>query len=252
MLILPPITSRLLCVVCTVFVWPVMLAPSVRAEYSQEHSEAQTLSVKLDIDYSSRYIFRGFQEANGTIATGIEVSANGVFVGLRHFAPVENVNSIATQTHFFAGFKWRMRDKLNAVIGARLLDNDNDGADRTEIFAALNFDHWTHPEARLYYDFDLESWTGEAALSHSWLIAPQINLEAAATAGTIQAGGKDAQYFLTEAALNRAMGDHLHAYIKAGFGANTQKTYFDDIDDVIQGNEKKTGAWLGIGLKAQN
>lgn len=214
--------------------------------------KAQELDLDLGIELRTKYVFRGFQQTGDVIIPQMSARVGGATFGIRHIAPVESENFFDTQTDFFARYEHRLSDRLTVEGGVTRFDFDAPGADTTEVFAGLALDHEAAPKIRLYYNTDLELWTGEFSAAREWLMAEATKLRLSGSLGSHHSDNRDAQYLMAEAAVIRDFSERLSGHIGAGFGANSEEAFFSDAQAALAGDFEKTGLWLSAGLTATN
>jgi len=142
----------------------------LRAEDSVQTS---SYSVTMDFPYVSKYVFRGLEYGNDAIQPSVELSVGNGYVGIWTSQPIEHNDD--NEFDFYAGYKLDLNDQWSLDLGSTVytypeLDNGPGVNDTTvETYLGINGDiSGIKPGAYVYYDWTLESWTGQVQLGYSY------------------------------------------------------------------------------------
>jgi len=130
-------------------------------------------SVTGDFTYTSKYIFRGIENAGNSFQPSVEVAAGDFHAGLWTNQPV--VRRQSNEIDFYAGYKHRVSTALSAEVVANYYWYPEASASRGEtknsFEVGVELTYSTpagfSPSVYYYHDFRLESDTIQAALGYS-------------------------------------------------------------------------------------
>ncbi len=148
-------------------------------------SKAQDLTVDTSFAYESEYVFRGVQLATESFQPTIEFGYDNAYLGLWTNQPIEDGS--ADEIDYYAGYKFATSDLLSVDIGATVYhypDTPGDN-DTLESFVGVAFDTIASPEVYAFYDYDLESFTFEASIGHTFVMSENSQLELGLSIGYV-------------------------------------------------------------------
>lgn len=221
----------------------------------------EDVSVSVSVDYVSEYVFRGVSYARGAIQPGLEVGTGGFTAGVWASLPTGDFKNIAgDEVDLYAGYSWDVSDTVSADVGATVYHFpdatgglfDFGGASTFEVYGGLGFDTALSPSLYGYYDFDLEAFTIEGGVSHSYELAEKTSLDLGLTAGLVTAdGGGDYQYGVASASVGYGFSDDVSAYVGANYSLSSEDTLRFKIDGVGNAFTADDNLfWVGIGFAA--
>jgi uncharacterized protein (TIGR02001 family) len=188
-------------------------------------ASASDLTVTVTNDYVTEYIFRGVELADASVQPGIEFGYGDATFGIwSSFATNNDDNGVAGSTvadsqnefDIYGSYNFGLSDIVNVDLGWTLYYYPNtsapiDGNDYSnEPFAQFNFDTLLAPSVLLAYDIDLESFTIQGSIGHSFdLPYENTTLDLGAHVGNVELDvGEDYIYYGANAGINYQMTEH--------------------------------------------
>lgn len=133
-------------------------------------SAYSALSITSDMTFASEYVFRGVKLADNSFQPGLEASFDDFYIGVWGSLPTEKRSSMgySDEWDFYGGYGFDLTDNMSLDLGATYYYYPQAGGSTFEPYVGLNWDldGWA-PSAYLYYDIDLEAWTGQLGLDYS-------------------------------------------------------------------------------------
>ncbi len=148
-------------------------------------AQAQDLSVETNFAFESEYVFRGVQLATESFQPSIDFGYEDFYLGLWTNQPIEDGS--ADEIDYYAGYQFAATDLISVDLGATVYhypDTTGDN-DTLESFVGLNFDTIASPAVYVFYDYDLEAFTYEASVGHSFNVDEDNAIVVGATAGYV-------------------------------------------------------------------
>ena len=140
---------------------------------AEDTVQTSSYSVTMDFPYVSKYVFRGLECGNDAIQPSVELSVGNGYVGIWTSQPIDHNDY--NEFDFYAGYKFDLNDQWSFDLGTTVyvypeLDNGPGVNDTTvETYLGINGDiSGIKPGAYVYYDWTLESWTGQVQLGYSY------------------------------------------------------------------------------------
>ncbi|RKQ69569.1 uncharacterized protein (TIGR02001 family) [Litorimonas taeanensis] len=207
---------------------------------------AQDVSVSTSIDYVTEYVFRGVSLEDSAIQPGIEVSVGDFSVGAWASTGLGSDSMADTdEIDFYAGYGFSLSDTVSASVGATLYHYP-DGGDTLEFSAGVGFDTVLSPSVTAYYDIDLEAFTLEGGLGHSFPVSEATSFDLGVTGGLVMVdGGGDYEYGQATASLGYAFTEDVSVYAAANYVLSSEDTL-----GFTKTTPKDNLFYLGVGVAA--
>ncbi|OIR04283.1 bacterial protein of unknown function (Gcw_chp) [mine drainage metagenome] len=185
-------------------------------------------SVTLDFPYTSKYVFRGLERANGaqSIQPSVELATRDFYAGIWSNQPV--TRHADNEFDFYSGYKLKLADAWHLDTGATLyyypeLARGAGSNTTTEGFLGLvgNFAGFA-PGLYSFYDFTLQTFTVQGQLGYSVPI-PQagLSVDLSAYAGHVSPKhGGDYSYWSLGANLPFRLNDKATFYVGVSYTDN--------------------------------
>lgn len=143
------------------------ISAGVSAQAAEAAKSKSDLSVTVDVTYVSDYVFRGAKLANDSIQPSVEATYADFYAGAWHTSDVSS-NSGVTETDFYAGYGYKLNDKIKLDGGVTAYTYNGGGNnDTVEGYFGVSVDVLLSPSLYYYYDFDLDISTIEASIGYS-------------------------------------------------------------------------------------
>lgn len=237
------------------------LLPLALLGYSTAALAGDDVSASVSVDYVSEYVFRGVSYQRGAVQPGIEIGKGGFTVGVWSSVAMGEVSAAAIdEFDVYGGYSWSVSDTVETSVGFTLYHFpdtlggllDFGGASTFEVNAGVSFDTVIAPTLTGYYDFDLEAFTVEGGVSHSFELAEKTSLDLGLTAALVEAdGGGDYQYGLASAGIGYALSDEVSASIGANYSLSSEDTLRFKVDGNGNGFTNADNLlWFGVGFAA--
>lgn len=208
----------------------VLLAVAVAASgvCARADQPQSSYSVTLDFPYTSKYVFRGLERANGaqSIQPSVELDSGNFYTGIWSNQPV--TRHADNEFDFYGGYKLKLSDAWRVDTGATLyyypeLAKGAGNNTTTEGFLGLigNIDGFA-PGVYSFYDFTLETFTIQGQVGYSVPI-PQagLSLDLSAQAGHVSSKrGSDYAYWSVGANLPFRLNDKATFYVGVSYTNN--------------------------------
>ena len=203
-------------------------------------ASAEELGVSASIDYVTQYVFRGVGLAEDAVQPGLELSYGGLYGGVWYSSPLDK--GYGEETDFYAGYGFGLTESVSADVGVTYYTYPGDG-DTTEVYGGLSFDAPLAPSIYAYWDLDLEAFTLEGSIGHSYPLAEYTSLDLGLTGGLVTSDdGGEYQYGAVSVALSQTFSDNVSGYIGANLGLSSDDTFIDG------DNFNQSATWAGFGL----
>lgn len=158
-------------------------------------------TLSTDLTFGSEYVFRGIKLADNTLHPSVEASSDNFYIGIWGALPTEKRGSMGyiDEWDAYAGYMFSLSDNLSLDIGATYYYYPIDQEDSTfEPYVGLSWDldGWS-PGLYVYYDTDLETWTGQGSVGYSVPFASAgTSLDLTGTFGYVKPSeGDDYMYY---------------------------------------------------------
>lgn len=196
-------------------------------------AQAGEVSVSTSIDYVTEYVFRGVSFEAEAIQPGVEVSV-GNFTAGTWISTGLGEDSLADtdEIDFYASYGFDLSDMVSASVGATLYSFP-DASDSLEFSAGLAFNTALSPAVTAYYDIDLEAFTLEGSVGHSFPMSDKTSFDLGLTAGLVDGDGFNYEWGHATAALGYAFTDDVSAYVGANYVISSENTldFTDSLDE---------------------
>lgn len=148
-------------------------------------AKAQDLTIETNFAFESEYVFRGVQLGTESFQPSIDIGYDAFYLGLWTNQPTEGRDAV--ELDYYAGYKFKANDQLTIHFGATVyhypeLQGDNE---TLESFIGLGFDTIASPSVYVFYDYDLEAFTYEASIGHSFEVDEKNAIEVGLSAGYV-------------------------------------------------------------------
>ena len=211
-------------------------------------AQAGDVSVSTSIDYVSEYVFRGVSFESEAIQPGVEVGLGDFSAGV-WISTGLGADSLADtdEIDFYAGYSFSLSDLISSSVGATWY-HFPDGGDTFEVSLGLAFDTVLAPSVTAYYDFELEAFTLEGGVGHSFAAGEKSSFDLGLTAGLVDGDGFSYEYGLASASLGYGFTDDVSAYIGANYSVSSEDTL--NFSRILEGGGESDLLWFGIGVGA--
>jgi len=157
-------------------------------------ANAQDYSLTLDLTYESDYVFRGAWLADETLMPSIEIALDNFYAGIWSAQPL--TGSYDNEVDFYAGWGFAVSDTFSIDAGGCVYYYpETDGSSTFEMFVGGAWDMDFSPAIYAYYDLDLEAFTLETSIGHSFEIDDQTSIDVAAYLGWVDPEGSSYFYY---------------------------------------------------------
>ncbi len=190
-----------------------MLLPFIL--FSQHTAFAQTsIRVETSFAYESEYVFRGVQFADESFQPSVEIGYGTFYIGTWVNTPIVDRDAqFLNEIDFYGGFGFDLGERLSLDIGLTYYwfpEEPSSDSQTREAFAGFVFDLPASPELYFFYDFDLDTFTIEAAVGHSISLGSStdspLSLDLGATLGYVHPkSGTSGAYYGGSADLSYAL-----------------------------------------------
>ena len=223
-------------------------------------SAGDDVSVSVSLDAASNYVFRGVSFSETSLQPGVEISKGGFTLGgWSALATGESSAAAIDEFDIYGGYGWSFNDLIDASVGFTLYhfpDTDGGlfdfgGASTFEINGGVALNTVLAPSLTAYYDFDLESFTLEGSVSHSFPVAEKASLDPGLTAALVRADTfTDYEYGLGSAAISYAVNDSSSVYAGVNYSLSSEDSLDFDVDPItgIGFTDSDDLFWFGVGL----
>lgn len=144
---------------------------------AQDVAPASTYVVTADFSYGTKYVFRGVQQAKGTLFPSIEVATGPITAGIWAALPV--VDGVDDEIDFYAGYGAVLAENWTLDAGACLYyypehyTGASTGRSAFEPYIGLRGSaQGFSPGVYVYYDIDHEVLTLEGSIGYSVALEP--------------------------------------------------------------------------------
>ena len=234
-----------------------VIAAGVSAQ-AQEAAKSD-LSVTVDVTYVSDYVFRGVQLGDASIQPSVEAAYGDFYAGAWHTSEISH-NDGDTETDFYAGYGYKLNDKIKLDAGATAYTYDGGSdLDTIEGYVGASFDVLLSPSVYYYFDFDLDVSTIEASIGYSIPVdAINASVDLSAKVGNVSGGivdhhqdytygvaGVAVPFKLSETATLTVGADYIinDSENVGGSGASGLQTFGNGDNDIVVG---KAGISIGF------
>ena len=211
-------------------------------------AQAQDYGMSASIDYVSEYVFRGVSFEGAAIQPGVEVSIGDFAVGAWGSAGFgEDSLADTDELDLYASYGFTFSDIVSASVGATYYTFP-DASNSLEFSAGIALDTALAPSLTAYYDIDLEAFTLEGSIGHSFPAGEKTSFDLGLTAGLVDGpDGSDYEYGTASASLGYGFTDDFSGYI----GANYSLSSVDSLGWTETGATTKDNLlWFGVGVGA--
>jgi uncharacterized protein (TIGR02001 family) len=227
--------------------------------------DAPAISVTVSTDYVSEYVFRDVTLAGSAFQPGAEISVGNFTAGVwASLASGEESAAFANEIDFYAGYAFPLSDIVSADVGATLyhypqsggiFDIGSNDASTLEFYGGLSFDVPLAPAVTAFYDVNLEAFTVEAGVSHSYPLGPKTSFDLSGAAGLVSVNsGTDYQYGSLSASVAYSFTNTTSAYIGVNGGVSSEDTFADIKFDISNpasiSAPDSSSVWFGIGISS--
>ena len=158
---------------------------SVRAETNMSAS----------VGYDSKYIFRGVELADESMTVSLDVEFDDAYLGLWTNQPI--TGGFDNEFDFYGGMGFDVAEGISMDVGGTLYyyPESGSGSETFELYTGFAFDTELSPAFYIYYDLDLEAFTFEGSIGHSYEMDENASLDAAAFYGHVDGDGFNYSYY---------------------------------------------------------
>lgn len=147
---------------------------------------ASSYSITVDFPYTTKYVFRGVQYAEGAFQPSVKFTQGDFYAGVWMSAPVDKGYEL--EVDYYLGYGVKLQDGWSLDLGATLYSYPglNGGGDKTtfEPYLGLNGSLGSVTSGTyLYYDTTLKVFTTQQAFGYSIPIDDKTSFNVSATLG---------------------------------------------------------------------
>ncbi len=151
-------------------------------------AQSQDYTLELDLEFNTKYVFRGAQLADNVFHPSIEFGKDDFYAGLWAAQPIENrgfPELWGDEIDFYAGQGWVVGDNTSVDVGAAYYYFP-DGDSRFEPYLGVTREiKGVAASLYLYRDFDIDVTTTEGSAIYTIPVGPLPNLEIGAHFGLV-------------------------------------------------------------------
>jgi len=224
------------------------------------------LSLTLQTEYVSEYVFRGVTFSGEAAQTSAEISFGKLKAGAwTSFVIGDQENVFTDEIDLYIGSGWELSDRLSGEFGATLyhfpqsgglfdIGSDPEDASTIELYGGLDFDVPFSPSLTTFYDLHLKTTTLEGSLTYGIEFFDHVTSEFSVTAGLVEGSESlDYQYGKFSSRLLLGVTETTALFAGAHYGISTESTFldtnFDLSDPDTLENPKQNSAWFSVGLQ---
>lgn len=202
-------------------------------------THAQEVSYSLSGGYESKYVFRGFLLSEDSFQGSFDVSIDDLSLGMWTALPFTDEMDFGNEVDFYGSYSIAASDTVTVDFGGTYyFYPDATDASTFEVFIAASFDAPAEPAVALYYDLDLETFTLEGSLGHSWEIADKTSFGVGGSLGWFEPDEGDGGYYImTSADISYAITDD------AGVSFGIRWSDLEDADSEFWFGASVSSAW---------
>lgn len=186
-------------------------------------------SLSSTVGFESEYVFRGIQQAPGSMQVSVEANVAGFYAGVWANQPVfdDFFGKYDNQVNLYIGYSASVSELVEIDVGGTYYTYpESTGRKNTqEVYAGMIFDVLLTPSVYLYYDFELENFTAEVAAGYTFDlvdIAPGTSFELGGNLGYVDVkNGKDYTFAGATADLKYSFTDNASLSVGARLSKNT-------------------------------
>jgi len=159
------------------------------AAFSSVRAES---NMSASVGYDSKYIFRGVELADESMTVSVDVEFDDAYLGMWTNQPI--VGGFDNELDFYGGMGFDVAEGISLDVGGTLYyyPESGTGTETFELYTGFAFDSELSPAFYIYYDLDLEAFTFEGSIGHSWEMDEKSSLDGAALYGYVD--GDDFSY----------------------------------------------------------
>ena len=178
--------------------------------------------------YESKYIFRGAQLADESMTVSIDASFDNAYLGMWTNQPI--TGNFDNEFDFYGGMGFDVAEGVSMDVGGTLYyyPESGTGTETFELYAGFAFETELNPAFYIYYDLDLEAFTFEGSIGHSFEMDDAASLDVAGFYGYVDGDGFDYSYYGLSADVVYSLSDNSAASVGVRFSNGS-----DDISDEI-------------------
>lgn len=156
------------------------------ASLSADEAAASSYTITADFPYTTKYVFRGVQYAEGAFQPSVKVTSGDFYAGVWMSAPVDKGYEL--EIDYYAGYGFKLQNGWALDTGLTLYTYPglNGGGDKAtwEPYLGLNGSFGAVTSATYaYYDFTLDVFTLQETLGYSIPIDDKTSMNWSATLG---------------------------------------------------------------------
>ncbi len=142
-------------------------------------SAQTTISVDTSFAYESEYVFRGVQFADSSFQPSVEIGYSSFYLGTWINSPIVDRDAqFLNEIDFYGGFGFDLGKKLSLDVGLTYYwfpEEPSADAQTRELYLGAAADTMLSPEVYFFYDFDLDTFTVEGAVGHSFKLGESVD-----------------------------------------------------------------------------
>ncbi len=194
-------------------------------------ASAGDVGVSVSLDAVSEYVFRGVSFADTALQPGVEFSKGGFYLGGWTSLAVGEISPLADdEFDLYGGYGFSINDTIDASAGFTIFHFptlggglfDFGGASSFEVSGGLSFNTPLSPAVTGYYDFNLDAFTLEGSVGHSFGLADKTSLDLGVTAGLVTGDVTDYEWATGSASVSYAVNDDSSLYIGGNLSLNSE------------------------------
>jgi len=192
---------------------------------------AEDVDISMSVGYESRYIFRGVKLADESMVVSIDAAFEDAYLGMWTNQPI--TGNFDNEFDFYGGVGFEVAEGISMDVGGTLYfyPESGVGSETFELYAGFAFETELSPAIYLFYDLDLEAFTFEASVGHSFEMDEKSSLDVAAFLAHVDGDGFNYHYYGVSGDVVYSLGDSSTASIgvrvsDGSDGSTTDEVYF--------------------------
>jgi len=171
------------------------------------------MDISMEVGYQSKYVFRGIGLADESMTVSIDAAFEDAYLGMWTNQPI--TGNIDNEFDFYGGMGFDVAEGISMDVGGTLYyyPESGPGTSTFELYAGFAFDSELNPAIYVFYDLDLEAFTFEGSVGHSFEIDEKSTIDIAAFLGFVDGDESDYTYHGASADVNYSLGDSSNASI---------------------------------------
>lgn len=201
-------------------------------------SAQDELSITTTWSWESSYVFRSVQYAEDYFAPSVDFSYGNFYAGLWAALPVDD--EFGNEIDTYVGYTFTITDMISGDIGATYYaypdaqDEPFDADVNTlETYIGFSLETAFNPSLYLFYDLDLESFTGEVSVGDSYDVGENTAMDVSLYGGFVEPDvGQEYQYFGASVGGTYSFTDSASASLAVNWATSSEELMLDGRDEL--------------------